>query len=218
MYLSPANSIIKEMKTRSFSRYADLLVRVSAGDELAFKQIYEYYFPVITAVACRFLNDEEQAMEVAQEVMLVLWQKGEALSGIQNLDAFLKTLAKRRTIDALRMQIRRRTIERDLQTTWKGSSNETEERLAYMEVQQLVEKGLELLPPQQQKVFQLCQQQGFKYEEAARLLNIAPGTVQSHMKHALKFLRNYIRQRMDMAALLVFLMSAKNNALIYMFL
>src|SRR5690606_22376433 len=73
----------------------------------------------------------------------------------------------------------------------------------WKETRQLLEDGLDLLPPQQQRVYRLCHQQGLKYEEVACLLDIAPGTVQSHMKLALRFLRNYLKQHIDTGILSV---------------
>lgn len=193
-------------KATRFSEDQALLSKIAAGDALAFKQVYDRYFPQIRAFAFRVLVDADGAQEVAQEVMLAFWQKGDGLRDIRNVDAFLKALSKRRTIDALRRLQLARTLKRDLAVQWQESSAETEERLLLKEVRQLLEKGIDLLPPQQQKVYQLCQQEGLKYEEAAQRLDIAPGTVQSHMKQALRFLRNYLRQHhIDVAVwLLIF--------------
>ena len=191
-YLS-ADHIIAIMKATCFSEDKKLLLKIAAGDALAFKEVYDYYFPKIKAFAFRVLLDADGAQEVAQEVMLAFWQKGDELREIRNVEAFLKTLSKRRIIDALRKLQLTRVVKRNLKEQLQESSEETEERLLLREVRRLLEKGIDLLPPQQQKVYQLCHQEGLKYEEAARELDIAPGTVQSHMKHALRFLRNYLK-------------------------
>jgi len=192
-----------ETRAKFFFRDSDLLARISKGDERAFKYVYDFYFPIIRLFANRILKDDEQATEIAQEVMLAFWQKGDEIRMVEDLEGFLKTLAKRRAIDALRRRILVRTTQRNIMAEWTEKSEEMEEQLAYKEVRQAVEKGLQLLPPQQQKVYRLCQQQGFKYEEAARVLNIAPGTVHSHMKCALKFMRRYLKQYLDTVVLLI---------------
>ena len=181
----------------------ELLKRIAQGDEVAFKQIYEHYFSKIQAFALSVIHNHEHAQEVAQEVMLAIWQMGDQLPEIRNLDAFLKTMTKRRTIDLLRRLQIERTAEQAMQTNWVGTCDETEERVVLNETRQIIEEAIHLLPPQQRTVYQLCQQQGLKYEEAARRLDIAPGTVQTHMKLALKFLRSYLRKRIDLAVLLI---------------
>ena len=59
------------------------------------------------------------------------------------------------------------------------------------------------LPAQQREVYQLCHQQGLKYEEVAEKLGLAPSTVATHMKLALKSLRNYLQKHINIYALLV---------------
>lgn len=181
----------------------ELLKSVAEGSESAFKQVYDYYFPKIQTFAFRVLHDNELAQEVAQEVMLELWQMGSDLKTILNLDAFLKTLTKRRTIDAWRRLQTKRAAEQAVWAGWKESNEETEEHVILNETRQIIEEAIHLLPPQQRTVYQLCQQEGLKYEEAARRLDIAPGTVQTHMKLALRFLRSYLRQHVDIAILLI---------------
>lgn len=178
----------------------ELLKRVADGDEIAFRQLYECYFPKIQSFAFRVLHDNIHA----QEVMLEVWQMERSrLIAIRNVEAFLKTVSKRRTIDTWRRLQTKQAAEWAMQAHWKESSEETEERVILNETRQIIEEAIHLLPPQQRTVYQLCQQQGLKYEEAAQQLDIAPATVQTHMKHALKFLRSYLRQRVDIAVLLI---------------
>ncbi|RQP14094.1 MAG: RNA polymerase sigma-70 factor [Parapedobacter sp.] len=181
----------------------ELLKKVAHGDNAAFKQVYEYYFPKIQLFAFRILHDREYAQEVAQEVMLAIWQMGDRLTDIRKPDAFLKTLSKRRTIDAWRRLQMERMAEKAMQADWKESSENTEEYILLNETRQIIEEAIHLLPPRQRTVYELCHRRGLKYEEVARKLDIAPRTVQTHMKLALKFLRTYLRKRVDTVALLI---------------
>lgn len=181
----------------------ELLKKVAQGDEVAFKWIYECYFSKIQAFAFRVIHNHEHAQDVAQEVMLVIWQMGEKLNGIKNLDDFLKTLTKRRTIDMLRHLQIERTAEQAMRVKRTVINEETEDQIVLNETSQIIEDSICLLPARQRTVYQLCQQQGLKYEEAARRLDISPGTVQTHMKLALRSLRSHLRKRMDLPVLLV---------------
>ncbi|MGF1923927.1 MAG: sigma factor-like helix-turn-helix DNA-binding protein, partial [Bacteroidia bacterium] len=60
-----------------------------------------------------------------------------------------------------------------------------------------------LLPPKQREVYILCHQQGLKYEEVAQQLGLAPSTVATHMKLALRFLRSYLQKNADLAILII---------------
>ncbi|MNY10648.1 ECF RNA polymerase sigma factor SigE [compost metagenome] len=67
------------------------------------------------------------------------------------------------------------------------------------DTKELLQSGINLLPPQQKLVYQLCHQEGLKYEEVAEKLNLSPLTVKSHMQHALRFLRAYVVKNGDLA-------------------
>ncbi len=186
------------MEKASDSTMPMLFERVAEGDEVAFKRVYEFYFPKVQRFANRVLHDREYALEVAQEVMLAVWQKGERLHEVRNPEAFIKTLSKRRTIDRWRRLQTERAAEAEVRSRFEESNDETAEYVVRHETQQTLEEAILLLPPRQRTVFQLCQQQGLRYEDAAKQLNIAPTTVQTHMKLALRFLRTYLRKRIDL--------------------
>ena len=190
---------------RRLSDTAVLLQRVARGDEMAFRDVYDVYFPRIKAFSMRVLHDQEYAQEVAQEVMLEVWQMGNRLVGIRDFDAFVKTLSKRRTIDLWRRLQLKRTVEREARVGWKEHYEETSELVLFNETKRIIEDVIERLPPQQRTVYQLCQQQGLKYDEAAQQLHIAPATVQTHMKLALKFMRVQLKQYVDLAICFVVL-------------
>ncbi len=191
------------MSIKALHNESDLLHKIAEGDEFAFKLVYERYHQVIYAFARYLLKSDELAQEVLQESMLHLWQLGNDLKAITNLGAYLKTIAQRRSIDLLRRKQLYQKTEKELGYSWKETHNETEETILLNETRKILEDGILLLPPQQRLVYKLCQQQGLKYEAAAAQLNIAPGTVQTHMKHALKFLRNYLRKHSDLAILIL---------------
>ena len=181
----------------------ELLAKIAEGDPLAFKKIYEAYFSRTYNFAFHVLHAKELAQEVVQEAMLKIWQMGFELLEVKDLEGFLKTLAKRKAIDLLRkLELERRTTK-IWQDKWQELHVETEEAILLSETRKILDRGIQELPPQQKKVYELCHQQGMKYDEVAVKLNIAPGTVHRHMKLALKFLRVYLKKHNDLAVLLI---------------
>ena len=57
----------------------------------------------------------------------------------------------------------------------------------------LIDEAVELLPPQQKKVYTLSRRESMRQKEIARELNISLETVKKHMVLALRFLKNYMR-------------------------
>ncbi|MNH44174.1 RNA polymerase sigma factor [compost metagenome] len=51
----------------------------------------------------------------------------------------------------------------------------------------------------------LCQNNGLKYEEVAKLLGISVNTVKTHMKRALAAVRAYVEANTDVGIILILL-------------
>lgn len=183
------------------------LIKIQAdlanGDEYAFTVFYNKYHPVIFGFARHLLNCDDLAVDVVQESMLHIWQLGSKLNNINNLEGYLKTIAKRRAVDIIRHRAVQLKAGRLLQAQWKETHNETEEHIILNEGRKILLEGIRLLPPQQRTVYELCQQQGFKYEEAAREMGISAGTVKTHLKLAMRFLRQHISNHTDLTVLFI---------------
>jgi len=178
-----------------------LLAKIAEGDHLAFKILYQRYYEIIFKFSFRLLRCESSAEEVIQETMLQIWQMGDKLKATNNIEAYIKTIARRRAIDLLRLNEKAANIQKELFAVSEVEESNIQEviRLEYAHL--ALEEGIEKLPEQQRQVYQLCYQQGFKYKEAADKLNISHGTVQTHMKLALKFLRGYIHKHSHFAVI-----------------
>jgi RNA polymerase sigma-70 factor (ECF subfamily) len=182
-----------------------LLSKVADGDHQAFRQIYQKYHNKIYTFSIRILHSQLLAEEVVQESMLKLWLMGPNVININNLDGYLKRIARNFAIDLLKRKELELKTDRKLGNTWEESHNETEEQILLNDVRKILNDGVSLLPEQQKLVYQLCHLEGLKYEEAANRLKLSVLTVQSYMKLALRFLRNYINAHTDVVVFLIIL-------------
>lgn len=182
---------------------SDLLSKVAAGDHHAFRTIYHKYYNKIYTFSIRILHSQLLAEEAVQESMLKLWLMGPNLMTINNLDGYLKKIVRNCAIDILRRKELELRTDRKFGLSWEETHNETEEQVLLNDMRRVLNNGVALLPQQQKLVYQLCHQEGLKYEEAALRLNLSVLTVQSYMKLALRFLRSYLKTHTDLAVLLV---------------
>ena len=180
-----------------------LLAKVADGDHQAFRDIYQKYHNKVYTFSIRILHSQLLAEEVVQESMLKLWQMGPGVININNLDSYLKRIARNCAIDLLKRKELELKTDGKLGNTWEESHNDTEEQILLNDIRKILNDGVSLLPQQQKLVYQLCHLEGLKYEEAANRLNLSVLTVQSYMKLALRFLRNYIKAHTDITVLLI---------------
>lgn len=76
----------------------------------------------------------------------------------------------------------------------KYNDSNPKENAMQNEKKRIIEKGLEFLDKKHREVIRLCYFEGYKYMEAAELLNVPLGTIKSRMNNALKDLREILHK------------------------
>ena len=194
------------MATKTLLSENELLTRIAGGDQRAFGVLFEQRQQLIFNIAYKLTKSRTSSKEIVQDVFLKIWNRREELPAVDNFGAYINRMARNQSIDALRLLAREalRTVQLQEDQLKKGDS-QTEETVQFQETSRILHLALESLPPQQRKVYQLCHEQGLKYEEAAQALGLSPGTVHTHMKQALKNIRNYLKQMDALLILMAFM-------------
>lgn len=191
-----------------YSSYTDqeLIALLKQGDQRAFNIFFEHHQQLIFGIAMKLTQSRPKAKEIVQDVFLKVWLKRNELTEVDNIGAYLNRIARNQSIDALRKIAREalRNVELKAEQLELGD-NSTEQVLNYHETNNMISQAVETLPPQQRKVYQLCHEQGMKYDEAAEEMGLSAGTVHAHMKAALGNIRKYLKG-MDAMLLVILLM------------
>ncbi len=166
-----------------------------------FEQLFRENYARLYYHAYSFLNDEESAKDVVNDVFERVWINFEKVEFSTSILPLLYTLVRNRCVSYIR---HRRVQERFTKEMLQEEEKVDEE---YMEYELLIEKlrhSVEQLPGQTKVVFKKCFLDGRKYQEAADELNISINTVKTHINKALKLLRS--RFAGDEIILIVFLL------------
>lgn len=169
------------------------LNRVADGDERAFTHFFELKHKLAFNIALKIIKSRARAKAVVQDVLITLWTNRKGLENIENIDAYLNRITRNKCIDELRVMARAtsRSIELKDEHSQIGTMD-TENYLSAIDTANSIHMALQRLPAQQRKVYELCHETGLKYDEAALELGISSGTVHTHMKQALKNIRQYL--------------------------
>lgn len=163
-----------------------LLKLLSKQRESALKELYNRYWEVLHTHALRVLRDEKASEDVVQEVFIDLWEKRK-FGDIENLSAYLYQAVKYKTLMALR---KNRITERHLEVIKEFSPVQSYDRtLQIKELREEITHHLEHLPPRCREVFYKSRFEHLRNEEIAEQLNISKRTVETHISHALRYLR-----------------------------
>ncbi len=85
------------------AQLAELLSRVSLGDRVAFRTLYEQSSAHLLGVILRIQRNRAVAEEVLQEVFVAVWQSAQSFNpALSQASTWLSSVARNRAIDSLR--------------------------------------------------------------------------------------------------------------------
>lgn len=170
------------------------MLRLAAGDQQAFAEIIELYAGRIYAHALAYLKNRQIAEEIAQDVLLTVWQQKDKLNTISNFQGWLYVITRNKTTSAFRQMLDTDAfaVQDELDRELQGP----DKKLEYKELSETLQRGIEKLPPRRKEVFRLSKIEGLTYDEIALKMGITKSSVNQHMVEALSFLRNWLQSEM----------------------
>ena len=164
-----------------------LINKMKEGNIEAFDALYWHYQRSVFNNIFNLIREEASSEDVLQEVFITLWEKRESIDANRSLGGWLFVTSYNRAINLLKKKLREK-IASDLIADVFLQRN-SEDTLKEIRMQEL-EKAIERLPEQKQKVFYLCKLKGLTYAEAASTLQISKNTVKEHLSGAIRSIRD----------------------------
>jgi RNA polymerase sigma-70 factor (ECF subfamily) len=196
------------------SRDAELMRRVSIGDESAFSELYQRHQGGLYRFALHMLGKPEPAADVVQETFLTLIRQAKKFDREKGTPAaFLYGIARnhvRKSYEKERRYVSLSADGRDGDGQDPGgaetlSASDAESALEGLERTQVVammRAVILTLPDHYREIVTLCDLEGRSYEDSAGLLQCPVGTVRSRLNRARAMLLEKLRpHRVDARAL-----------------
>jgi RNA polymerase sigma-70 factor (ECF subfamily) len=140
------------------------------------------------------IRNQLMAQEVTQEIFIKIWRHRESLSAVEQPEAYLLTIAARHTLDQIKKSLNESKMLQRLSARSASTHTDPEELLLLKDTEEMIQRAVDRLPPQQKAVYTLSRQQHLSYEEIGVELNISPSTVRNHLVKALAAIRIYLEQ------------------------
>ena len=169
-------------------------VSARTRDADAFGAIYHAYHAPLCTLARRYVRAADSAEELVQDVLLRIWEQRSWLH-LQDgaLRAYLYAAVRNQALDALkRERVARRWHERVLRepdALVGPRPDGADESAAVEELSAVVERLVAALPPRCRQAYVLRREQQLGYGEIARIMGVAPKTVEVQIGLALRALR-----------------------------
>lgn len=188
-----------------------LLWRLKKGDTDAFIQLYDHYHHPLYIFILRFVKVPEYAEDVLQDVFLKIWEIRERIDPELSFNAYLYKISRNKVFKLLKKIVTDETLQTQLMLQMETYTEAPHLKLQWKQYNDLLNKAVAQLPPQRQRVFKLCREQGKSYDEAAAELGISKNTIKEHMVSAMKSIKEYIFLHGDLSLMLIFFIAKKNN-------
>lgn len=172
----------------------ELLEKIASGDQLAFTALFTHHQTMVYDYSLRLTRSKTQAQEIVQKIFIKIWVNRATLTAIENFAAYLNRATRNESYSALRIIAAKTLREVELTELGITCGSDASHRVLYNESALILKSAVDNLPPQRKLVYQLCHEQGLKYDEVADQLKISSGTVHKHMKMALKTIRENFSQ------------------------
>lgn len=171
---------------------AELLTRVSVGDQAAFGQLYDQMAPRVLGLVKRLLIDHAQSEEVTQEIFLEIWQNASRYDPrLGGASTWIMTMTHRRAVDRIRASQAGR--DRDLKIGIRDRAVEYDQVSETVEVRienERVGRAMSRLSELQRQAVSLAYYGGYSQAEVAELLQIPLGTVKTRLRDGMIRLRD----------------------------
>ena len=158
----------------------------------SFKRLFDNYKNRLYGYVLAIARSPYTAEEITQEIFIKLWLCRDILHEVDNLDGYIFTIARNKTLNHLRKAAHDVKLLRELQERAMPENNNVEERALLTEYDRLLRDALAHLSPQRRLVYQLSRDRGLNHEEIAHHLHLSRNTVKNHMVEALRHLRHYL--------------------------
>jgi RNA polymerase sigma-70 factor (ECF subfamily) len=194
-----APSKVSEEATTGGEQQGDreLVQRVQAGDESAFKVLFDRYHRRAYAVAFGVVKNQQDALDIIQDAFIKVHRHIHNFQGSSGFYTWLYRIVMNLAIDHVRRSKKGKDLDYD-DSVRRGEDNVAGDgtlmprimdgnpgkTVMRRELSQAIQDALEQLPEYHRAVILLREVEGLSYEEMSEILKVPKGTIMSRLFHA----------------------------------
>jgi RNA polymerase sigma factor (sigma-70 family) len=166
---------------------SNLILRLRAGDDSCFKEIYELYHFKVFCFVKKYTAQLADSEDVTQNVFIHLWKYRAKLDPNVTLEAILFKSSKQEISKWYKKQNRIFSVEDDQLIKELDSAAEPDDDISSQ--LEKIEYLLNKIPEKRRKIFSLHKFEDRSYKEIAVEMNMSPSAVANQISKTLQFLK-----------------------------
>ncbi len=174
----------------------DLWRQIQEKDDMnAFEALHTLYYGKLCDFVFSYLKEKESCEEVVSGVFVSIWQKRKDLQSIRNIQSYLYSCSKNKSIDLIRKNaIRIQSDTNCFKIDIVDIDTNLLTSLEMKEFREYLQKAINELPPQCQIIFKMLVNDQLSYKEIAEIMNLSRKTVEAQVSIAYKKLTAILKK------------------------
>lgn len=160
------------------------------GDQRIFQTVFNrYYASIVRYVQSLTPDDQQEIDDIVQQCFIQLFKHKSAIQSPEGVYPYLFVIAQRFVIMAFRKRVREAKYQTQRVQSEDARCDKTENQIDFNDLQRLLSRFIELLPPKQREIYRLSKLDGYSYEEISLATGCSKNTVKNHLVAASKKIR-----------------------------
>jgi len=159
-----------------------------SDQEKAFRELFIRYYKPMVLAARIYTNNHPESEDIVQQFFAKFWEEKLFKTINTSLRNYLQVSVRNACFNHLHRNKNRPNQAHDPER--EVEVDHAIDFLLRKEESEVFEQAYDELPPQSRKVFELVYFSNRSYDETARSLDLSINTVKSHLKNALRILKN----------------------------
>lgn len=172
-------------------RFSDWAHRLRADDAAALAEVFHVVYPGLLRYATAIAPDAALAEDAVQDAFVTIWTRRHTLDPMRSLRALFYASVRHRLLNQVRDVARRQDLLSQM-----SPDERTPEPDQHAEAEMLAERlrqWIDELPSRRREAFVLSRFEGLSHAEIAHVMGLSAKTVEHHVGHALRHLRDRLR-------------------------
>lgn len=180
-------------ETESLNEHTRLMLAVRDNrDKSAFAALFDFFAPRVKAMARRGGLGNDQAEDLAQDVLLTVWRKaGQFDPSRAQVSAWVYQIARNRQVDIVRKE--NRPVPEELQSE-ESADAPVENTMAFQQEAGKLRLAMENLPEQQREMVKHAYLGELSHAEIRNVTGLPLGTIKSRIRLGLERLRHELKE------------------------
>lgn len=172
----------------------DLLIKeIQQGSEDAFRELVENYKDMVYNTCYGFLQNKQDADDVAQEVFIKVYTNISSFKYQSKLSTWIYRIAVNLSLNQLKSRKKQKLSTEDIETL--KNQNDSDENVIQEAREKILYAAINELPESQKKVIILSKMEKLSYKEITEVLDISLSSVESLIFRAKQNLKRNWRKK-----------------------